>query len=163
MKPHSFKNITIVFIILIFLVASLSACSGSKGPDIQISGVWARQSPMAATNGAAYMVIENKGNEDDALIGADADVSDVVEIHEMVIDENNVMHMKPVEGQRLVIPAKSKVELKPGGYHIMFIGLKDQLKEGDVIDITLKFEKSGERKVQAPVKKMEMDKKKMGG
>jgi copper(I)-binding protein len=81
----------------------------------------------------------------------------------MVIDENNVMHMKPVEGQRLVIPAKGKVELKPGGYHIMFIGLKEPLKEGQVIDLTLKFEKSGEMKVQAPVKKMEMDKKKMGG
>ncbi len=154
---------TQLMLVLLLLLLSLSACGGSKGPDIQISGVWARQSPMAATNGAAYMIIENKGNEDDALIGADADVSDVVEIHEMVIDENNVMHMKPVEGQRLVIPAKSKVELKPGGYHIMFIGLRKQLNEGDVIDITLRFEKSGERKVQAPVKKMEMDKKKMGG
>ncbi len=148
----------LVFILLIVTVIT-SACGGAKGPDIQVTGAWARQSPMAATNGAAYMVIENKGREEDALIGADADVSEVVEIHEMVIDENNVMHMKPVEGQRLVIPARGKVELKPGGYHIMFIGLKKQLKEGDVIDLTLKFEKSGDIKVQAPVKKMAMDKK----
>ena len=157
------KKLTLPMMIVALIALTLSACGGDKGPDIQISGAWARQSPMAATNGAAYMTIENKGSEDDALIGADADVSEVVEIHEMVIDENNVMHMKPVEGQRLVIPAKSKVELKPGGYHIMFIGLKNQLKEGDVIDITLKFEKSGEMKVQAPVKKMEMNKNKMGG
>ena len=157
------KRIGIILFLLVLLALSVSACGGSKGPEIKISNPWARQSPMAATNGAAYMIIENKGGEDDALIGADADVSEVVEIHEMVIDENNVMHMKPVEGQRLVIPAKGKVELKPGGYHIMFIGLKNQLKEGDVIDLTLKFEKSGEMKVQAPVKKMEMDKGKMGG
>lgn len=157
------KRVGLVFLILLLLAITLSACGGEKKPDIKISGAWARQSPMAATNGAAYMVIENKGGAEDALIGADADVSDVVEIHEMLIDENNVMHMKPVEGQRLVIPAKGKVELKPGGYHIMFIGLKEPLKEGQVIDLTLKFEKSGEMKVQAPVKKMEMDKSKMGG
>ena len=151
------KRIVFVALILSLLALTVGACGGEKKPDIKISGVWARQSPMAATNGAAYMVIENKGRMDDALIGADANVSDVVEIHEMVIDENNVMHMKPVEGQRLVIPAKGKVELKPGGYHIMFIGLKQPLKEGEVIDLTLKFEKSGIMKVQAPVKKMEMD------
>ena len=154
-------RIGLITLIILLLAMTVSACGGEKTPDIQISGAWARQSPKAATNGAAYMIIENKGGADDALIGASADVSDVVEIHEMVIDDNNVMHMKPVEGQRLVIPAKGKVELKPGGYHIMFIGLKEQLKEGDVIDLTLKFEKSGEIKVQAPVKKMEMDK--MGG
>ncbi len=151
------KRIALPLLVLLIGSVIVSACGGAKGPDIQISGVWARQSPKAATNGAAYMLIENKGNEDDALVGADADVSKIVEIHEMVIDENNVMHMKPVEGQRLVIPAKGKVELKPGSYHIMFIGLKNQLKEGDVIDLTLTFEKSGEIKVQAPVKKMKMD------
>ncbi len=150
-------RISLIALLIFVMVIGVSACSGEKVPDIQISGAWARQSPKAATNGAAYMVIENKGGADDALIGASADVSDVVEIHEMVIDDNNVMHMKPVAGQRLVIPAKGKVELKPGGYHIMFIGLKEPLKEGDVIDLTLKFEKSGEKKVQAPVKKMAMD------
>jgi copper(I)-binding protein len=147
------KMLTALLLILLLLIVALSGCGGKKGPDIQVSGVWARQSPKAATSGAAYMLIENKGNEDDALIKAEAQVSKVVEIHEMVIDENDVMHMKPVEGQRLVIPAKGSVELKPGSFHIMFIGLFDQLKEGDVIDMTLTFEKSGEMKVTAPVKK----------
>jgi copper(I)-binding protein len=114
-----------------------------------------------ATSGAAYMIIQNKGGEDDALIGAKSDVSAVTEIHEMVIDDNNVMHMKPVEGQRLVIPAKGKVELKPGSYHIMLINLDHQLTEGEVVHLTLKFEKSGEMKVDAPVKMMDMGK--MGG
>jgi len=154
MRP-SIKRL-LVFVLLLTLVAlTLTACGGSKGPEIVVSNAWARPSPRMATSGAAYMVIENKGNEDDALIGVEGDVSDAIEIHEMVIDENNVMHMKPVEGQRLVIPAKGKVELKPGGYHIMLIGLKHQLQEGEVVDLTLKFEKSGEIKVKAPVKMME--------
>ena len=148
------KRISLFAIIALLLVVGLSACGGSKGPDIRISNAWARRSPKAATSGAAYMVIENKGKEDDVLIKAEGDVSKNTEIHEMVVDENSVMHMKPVEGQRLVIPAKGKVELKPGSFHIMLIGLNKQLKEGDVVNLTLTFEKSGVMKVQAPVKKM---------
>ena len=149
-----FKWLLLVLAVLMLASLLLSACGGSKGPEIVIKDPWARPSPKMASSGAAYMIIENKGNEDDALIGAEGDVSDAVEIHEMVVDENNVMHMKPVEGQRLVIPAKGKVELKPGGYHIMLIGLKHQLKEGEVVHLTLKFEKSGDMKVDAPVKMM---------
>ncbi len=147
-----FKWLLLVLAVLMLASLLLSACGGSKGPEIVIKDPWARPSPKMASSGAAYMIIENKGKEDDALIGAEGDVSDAVEIHEMVVDENNVMHMKPVEGQRLVIPAKGKVELKPGGYHIMLIGLKHQLKEGEVVHLTLKFEKSGEMQVDAPVK-----------
>jgi copper(I)-binding protein len=155
------KRILVLTLALMLLVAGLSACGGKKGPEISISGAWARPSPKMATSGAAYMIIQNKGGEDDALIGAKSDVSAVTEIHEMVIDDNNVMHMKPVEGQRLVIPAKGKVELKPGSYHIMLINLDHQLTEGEVVHLTLKFEKSGEMKVDAPVKMMDMGK--MGG
>jgi len=146
------KRFGFIVMILMLLVVSVSACGGSKGPDIKISNPWARPSPKMATSGAAYMIIENKGGEDDTLIGAESDVSNDTEIHEMVVDENNVMHMKPVEGQRLTIPAKGKVELKPGGYHIMLINLKHQLKEGEIVHLTLQFEKSGEMKVEAPVK-----------
>ena len=146
------KRFGFIAMVLMLLLVSVSACGGSKGPDIKISNPWARPSPKMATSGAAYMVIENKGGEDDTLIGAESDVSNDTEIHEMVVDENNVMHMKPVEGQRLTIPAKGKVELKPGGYHIMLINLKHQLKEGEIVHLTLQFEKSGEMKVEAPVK-----------
>lgn len=143
--------------LMLLTALALAGCGGKQGPDIRISDAWARPSPRMATSGAVYMVIANKGGEDDALIGVEGDVSDALEIHEMSIDENNVMRMKPVEGQRLVIPAKGKVELKPGGYHIMLIGLKQPLKEGQEIEITLKFEKSGDIKVKAPVKMMDMN------
>ncbi len=152
------KRVSVLILVLILLAVMLGACGGKKGPEITISDAWARPSPKMATSGAAYMIIQNKGGEEDALIGAKSDVSEVSEIHEMVIDDNNVMHMKPVEGQRLVIPAGGKVELKPGGYHIMLINLDHQLAEGEVVHLTLKFEKSGEMKVDAPVKMMGMDK-----
>ena len=155
------KRIGLFIILVMLLAVSLSACGGSKGPEITISEPWARPSPKMATSGAAYMIIRNKGGEDDALIGATSDVSEVAEIHEMVIDDNNVMHMKPVKDQRLVIPAKGTVKLEPGGYHIMLINLNHQLEEGEIVHLVLKFEKSGEIKVDAPVKMMEMPK--MGG
>jgi len=155
------KKFVILALLIAILAVSLAACGGSKGPEIVISEPWARPSPKMATSGAAYMIIRNKGGEDDALIGATSDVSEVTEIHEMVIDDNNVMHMKPVKDQRLVIPARKTVKLEPGGFHIMLINLDHQLEEGEVVHLTLKFEKSGEMKVDAPVKKMEMGK--MGG
>jgi copper(I)-binding protein len=151
-------NIKIIALALFILAIalSLSACSSDpKGPDIMVEEIWARQSPKAATNGAAYMVIKNNGGEADTLTGAKADISEVVELHQTVIDDNGVMHMKPVEGQRLEIPAGGEVVLKPGGFHVMFMGLKQQLKPNDTIYLTLIFEKSGEKVFDVKVRAMD--------
>jgi len=109
---------------------------------------------MAEGNGAVYMIIKNTGGADDALVGVESSVSKVAEIHETTM-ENDVMKMRPVEGQRLAVPAGGQVELKPGGYHIMLMGLKKQLQPGDKIELVLKFEKSGEKKIEAEVRKVE--------
>ena len=77
---------------------------------------------------------------------------------DIVVDmkmEGQVMKMRPVPGQRLEIPARGAVELKPGGLHLMLIGLKQQLKPGDKIEVTLSFEKSGDKTVQAEVRAVE--------
>ena len=147
----------VLFTFLALVIAlSLSACSsGPTGPEIVVEDIWARQSPMAATNGAAYMIIKNKGKETDALIGAKADISKVIELHETVIDENGVMHMNPVEGQRLEIPAGGEVVMKPGGLHVMFMGLNQQLKPDDTIHLVLVFEKSGEKTFDVKVRAMD--------
>lgn len=152
------SNVKFVFLALFVLVMALflSACnSGPAGPDITVEEIWARQSPRAATNGAAYMVIKNKGKEADALIGAKTDISEVVELHQTVVDDKGVMHMKPVEGQHLEIPAGGEVILKPGGFHVMFMGLKQQLKPDDTIHLILVFEKSGEKAFDVKVRAME--------
>jgi len=87
------------------------------------------------------------------LVAAESNVAEHVEVHEMAM-ENNVMKMRQVSG--LLLPAGQSVELKPGGYHIMFINLHQQLKEGQQVPITLVFEsEDGQRstlEVLAPVK-----------
>ena len=90
---------------------------------------------------------------DSKLVEAKSPVAGVVEIHEMAMD-NNVMKMRQIPG--LALPAGKAVELKPGGYHVMLLDLKAQVKEGDVVPVTLVFEgKDGKREtveVKAPAK-----------
>ena len=158
----------------IALVALLvAACSGAAG-DIKVSEPWARTSPMVAGAGAAYMVIENKASAADFLVGGSSDVAKAVEVHETVAMESvapmestgmgaespmasggmdmgsGMMGMRKIDS--LPIPAGGTVELKPGGYHIMLIDLTRELKAGEKIEITLKFEKAGDVKVTAEVR-----------
>lgn len=115
-------------------------------PKIEVKDAWVREVPPNSRSSAAYMVIENQGNEPDKLIGAKSDISKVAEIHETV--GGKMRRVKYIE-----IPAGKKVELKPGGYHIMLIDLKKPTKEGQQVELVLQFEKSGQVKVNAPVKK----------
>ena len=80
------------------------------------------------------------GGANDKLLSVSAEVSNSVEIHEMKM-EGDVMKMRQVDG--IDLPASKTVELKPGGYHVMFIGLKAPLKVGDKFPVKLKFEKAG--------------------
>jgi len=99
---------------------------------------------------AAYLVIANSGSSADNLIKAESDVADSVELHTMTM-QDNVMKMTPVE--KIEVPAGGSVELKPGSFHVMLIGLRHELKEGDVVKLTLTFEKAGTIQVEAPVRK----------
>jgi copper(I)-binding protein len=158
----------------IAIVALLvAACSGGSG-GIKTSDAWARTSPMVAGAGAAYMVIENTGSATDFLLGGSSDVAKAVEVHETVAIESvapmestgmgaespmasggtapggSMMGMQKMD--RLEIPAGGSVELKPGSYHLMLIDLTRELKAGEKIDLTLKFEKAGDVKVTAEVR-----------
>ena len=144
-----------LLLVMCLAIVLLVACSdGAQGPSLTIENIWAPQSPAAEGTGAVYMTLKNSGNEADTLVKIAAKVSAAAEIHEMSM-ENQVMKMRPIPGQRLEIPARGTVELKPEGLHIMLIGLKQQLKPGDKIDLTLTFEKSGEKTVQAEVRAIE--------
>ncbi len=138
------------------LTLVIAACSGS-GSGIKVTDAWARNSPAVAAAGAAYMVIENTGSAADALIGASSTVAKATEVHETVEmpaasdgTSSGMMGMQPVS--RVEIPAGGRLELKPGSYHIMLIGLNQELKVGDTIEITLKLEKAGEVKVTVEVR-----------
>lgn len=119
------------------------------GP-ISIGHPYARTTVPGQPTGGGFLKLENKG-ADDRLVAASAAVSAAVELHMMKM-EGDVMRMRQVDA--IELPSGQTVELKPGGFHIMFIGLKAPLKAGDQFPLKLKFEKAGEItvdvKVEAP-------------
>ena len=140
---------------LFFLFLSCSGEGEAGPPAIQIGDGWVRAMPLleggegVSTNSAAYLLLRNTGGTSDRLAGAESSVASRVEIHESSM-EGEVMRMRKVDG--LEIPAGSEVELKPGGLHLMLLGLDEPLTEGEEIEITLRFEQSGDRIVALPVR-----------
>lgn len=143
-----------MLLFLAFLAAACSGVSREAAADLTVNDVWARESPTMGGNGAVYMVIENGGGEDDALVAVRSRISHFAELHETQM-ENDVMRMRPVPDQRIEIPAGGQVALQPGGLHIMLIDLTQPLAAGDTFDITLQFEKSGERTLPVMVRALD--------
>jgi periplasmic copper chaperone A len=104
---------------------------------------------MSAGNGAVYVTIRNHGSEADALLSASSDVATTAELHQ-TIEQDGKMVMRPLP--KADVPAGGTLEMKPGGYHIMLLGLKQDLKPGETIDVALTFEKAGQMSVEARVK-----------
>jgi periplasmic copper chaperone A len=116
---------------------------------LRISAAWARATPKGAPVGGGYLKITNTGTAPDRLIGGSSDTAMRFEIHNMSMD-NGVMKMRPVESGIEIKPGQT-VELKPGGYHVMFVGLKKPFEQGDHVKATLKFEKAGDVRVDFTV------------
>ncbi len=108
---------------------------------LEITRPWTRATPATAQSGGGFLTITNKGTTPDRLISARSTVSAKVEVHEMRMD-GNVMRMRELE-KGLEIPAGATVMLKPGGYHIMFMGLKAPFAKDTKVPVTLVFEKAG--------------------
>ncbi len=115
---------------------------------IEIDAPWSRPA-SAGGNGAGYLKITNNGTDDDVLLGASSDVAGRVEVHETSIDDKGVASMKKLDTVEL--KSGQSVELKPAGMHIMFLGLKEPLKEGGVVKAQLKFQKAGDVAVEFAV------------
>ncbi len=111
---------------------------------------YARVSAMMSKSGAAFMVIENHTDAADRLLSATSDVSEKTELHTHKQDHNGVMQMLKVE-EGFEIPAGGSHALARGGDHVMLLGLTRALTQGDVVHLTLTFEKAGEMKVDVPV------------
>jgi copper(I)-binding protein len=132
---------------------SLSAAAHEqKAGDLMLEHAWARATPGGAKAGAVFVTIENHGAEADQLVGASSDVAAMTELHQMVM-ENDVMKMSPAG--IIDIPSHGKVELKPHGLHIMLMGLKQPLVEGDTFVVTLEFAKAGKVDLQVVVDKVD--------
>ena len=114
---------------------------------ITIGHPYARATAAGQPTGGAFMSFANTGAAD-KLVSVSADVSKSVELHTMAM-EGDVMRMRQVDG--IEVGAGKTVELKPGSYHVMFVGLKAPLKAGDKFPLKLKFEKAGEVEVTVNV------------
>ena len=109
--------------------------------DLEITGAFSRATLPNAPVGAGYLTITNTGTSDDRLVGASSPVAGMTQIHQMKM-EGDVMKMNEVEGG-LIIPAGQSVTLAPGGFHVMFMQLAQQLTEGSTVPLTLTFEQAG--------------------
>ena len=116
---------------------------------IMIHNPWVRAVPPVSQTSAAYMILMNHGDKDDLLLSVKSTIAKVAEIHN-VKKENGMMSMYPVEFVKL--PAGGTLNIKPGGYHVMLIGLIKPLKVSDEVELMLHFKHTGMVKVIAPVK-----------
>jgi len=126
--------------------AALAADFPLKSLDIR--DPFARATPPGAKSAGVFMTIENKGKDADRLVAASSPAAGIVEIHEMRMD-GGMMQMREIKG--LDVAPGATVELKPGGYHVMLMDLKQPLKEGETLPVTLKFEKAGSVEVKAAI------------
>ena len=131
-----------------FLAAPAIAHDYKLG-SLEIAQPWTRATPSTAQTGGGFLTITNKGTTPDRLISARSPASDKVEVHEVKMD-GNVMRMRELE-KGLEIPAGATVMLKPGGYHIMFVGLKAPFAKDAKVPVTLVFEKAGSLDVELAV------------
>ena len=119
-----------------------------KHEGVMVTNPWIR--PAAAKmNTAAFMVVMNHTEVDDTLYMAESDLAEVVEVHESFTDEEGRMGMREIKG--LTIPKDEAIKLKPRGYHVMLIGVKNDLKAGDMGTVTLHFKQAGKLVVEAEV------------
>jgi copper(I)-binding protein len=130
--------------LLLTLSASLAAAE-----TLMVHDAYVRAVPPGTPNSAAFMSIHNAADGDHALVSAASPAAKVVELHTHTM-EDGMMKMRRIE--KIDLPAGKRVSLEPGGLHVMLIGLTQPLKEGDKVDLTLRFDDGSEQRVSAPVK-----------
>ncbi len=167
-RPIRRPMIALAAIALVGVV--VAACSGAASPTptsggLTVEGAWARTSTGMANAGAAYLVVKNPTGIADALVGVSTPAAGSAQIHETYTlpapsgsmmpatsgaAGGSMMAMRPVA--KIEVPAGGTIELKPGGYHIMLMGLTHELTAGETIVLTLTFEKASPITVTADVR-----------
>ena len=134
-----FKTLAIAAAITLLSVSAQA--HDMKVGDLTVSHAWTRATPPNAKAGGGFVTITNNGSEPDRLVSATSNVAERTEVHEMAVTDG-VMTMRELEAG-IEIPAGETVTLKPGGLHIMFMGLKGKIVENKDVPVTLTFEKAG--------------------
>src|ERR1700761_6900670 len=138
---RSIRRTLVSALFLAAIAAAPARAQEVKAGDLSITQAWSRATPGGAKIGVGYLTIENKGSTPDRLTSASAEVASKVEVHEMAMN-NGVMTMRPHDKGLVIDPGKT-VKLAPGGSHLMLFDLKNPLKQGDKVPLTLEFEKAG--------------------
>ncbi|MEN9502730.1 MAG: hypothetical protein RI964_2015 [Pseudomonadota bacterium] len=135
------------------VLAMTSACqaehkTAQAADSVKIENPYARAVPPGQANSGAFMTFVNSSDVDHSVKSAASPVADKVELHTHT-NNNGVMEMRQVP--QIDVPAKGRAELKPGGFHIMLLGLKQAMKAGETAEITVTFEDGSSTTVKAPI------------
>ena len=145
------RHLFLAFVLLLAGIGAASAHSYKLGA-LEIGHPWARATPPTAPTGGGYLSVKNTGTEPDRLISASSPAAGAVQVHDMKM-EGNVMRMRELDGPLEIKPGET-VTLAPGGMHLMMMGLKEPLKQGEKVPLTLVFEKAGKIDVELLVEAM---------
>ncbi|MBP2293561.1 copper chaperone PCu(A)C [Azospirillum rugosum] len=133
-----------------FLALSLACAAAPALADggVSVTAPWARAAAPSARNGGAFMVVTNGGTEPDRIVAAQTPIAEKAELHTHQMD-NGVMKMRPVDA--IAVAPGEPVTLRPGGLHVMLLGLKQPLTQGSRFPVTLTFAKAPPVTVEVPV------------
>jgi copper(I)-binding protein len=132
----------------------MSACTAALADGaVSVKDAYVRAVPPGQPNSASFMMLNNSSDQDRALVAAKSPAAKVVELHTHTMVDG-MMQMRQVP--QIDLPAGKMVELKPGGLHVMMIGLTQDLKPGSSVPVTLTFDDGSETTIEAPVKKVQM-------
>ena len=141
---------TLLLVAMIFCGgADMFLAHAADKEGMVVKDAWARERPSGAIVGGAFVTLHNKEGEIDRLVGASSPIADRVEIHTTVM-QGGVMSM--LRQEELIVPAGETIVMKPGGFHIMLMGLKENLEKGKTFPLTLNFAKAGDITVMVHVK-----------
>ncbi len=134
MRHSILISLMTVFLTLFALTAA------SAGGNLQVMDVWSRATPPTAKVGAAYFRVENSSSSADMLIGVASPIAERIEMHTHIMKDGMMMMMQL---ESVEVPADGTLEFKPGGNHVMLVGLEHSLLEGERFPLTLKFKDAG--------------------
>lgn len=135
------RMVAACFALAVMLFSACVPAGAQRVGDLRIEDPWVRATPPGAGVTGGFMTVRNIGTKDDRLLSVTSAAATRVEIHEMRHDDG-VMRMRRID-VGLPVKAGAKIELAPGGYHLMLIGPKQPFVEGDVVVATARFEKAG--------------------
>lgn len=141
--------VLLVGVLIVNAESDLFSSHAAEKNGMAVSDAWSRARPANAAVGGAFMTLHNMEGKADRLVAAESPIADRVEIHNSIM-KDGIMSMMRME--ELLIPAGETVMLKPGGFHVMLMGLKKPLFKGAEFPVTLNFARAGQITVTVHVK-----------